>query len=108
MSTATTNPFLGQLEDRQGDLKRLGVQRIGLFGSCLRGDQRPDSDVDVLVTFDPDAQWSLFDHATMQDALSDLLGRKVDLISRRAIERSKNWMRRQAILDSAEPFYVAG
>jgi predicted nucleotidyltransferase len=87
--------------------RRWKISEFALFGSVLRDDFRPDSDVDVLVTFAPDADWSLFDHVEMQEELSGLLGRKVDLVSRRAIERSENWIRRQAILNTAEPIYVA-
>ena len=83
------------------------ITEFAFFGSVLRDDFRPDSDVDVLVTFAPDAEWSLFDHVDMQEELSGILGRKVDLVSRRGIERSANWLRRKAILSSAEPYYVA-
>jgi uncharacterized protein len=62
--------------------------------------------VDVLVDFAADADWSLFDHVEMEDELSTILGRKVDVVNRRAIERSENWIRRQAILNTAEPIYV--
>lgn len=72
---------------------RWKITELSLFGSVLRDDFRPDSDVDVLVTFAEDAQWSLFDHVTMEDDLSAMLGRKVDLASRRAVERSSNWIR---------------
>jgi uncharacterized protein len=65
------------------------------------------SDVDVLVTFTSDAHWSLLDHAAMQDELMALYGRKVDLVSRRGIERSRNAIRRRDILDSAEIIYAA-
>jgi len=88
--------------------QRWKIVELSLFGSVLREDFRPDSDVDVLVTFAPEADWSLFDHMAMEEELSAAFGRKVDLLSRRAIERSANWIRRQAILESAEPFYVAG
>ncbi len=64
-------------------------------------------DVDLLVTFEPDAQWGLFDHEHMQNELSALLGRSVDLVSRRAIEASGNALRRDSILTSAVPVYVA-
>ena len=87
--------------------RRWKVIEFSLFGSALRVDFRPDSDVDVLVTFAADAQWSLFDHAAMQQEHEVLFKRKVDLVSRRAIERSTNWIRREAILSTAEPFYVA-
>ena len=86
---------------------QLAADKGAFFGSVLRDDFRPDSDVDVLVTFAPGVEWSLFDHIAMEEELSALLGRKVDLISRRAIERSSNWIRRKAILETAEPFYAA-
>ena len=85
---------------------RWKIKELRLFGSALREDFGPDSDVDFLVTFAPDAQWSLLDHTVMEEELSGLLGRKVDLVSRRAVERSSNWIRRKAILESAEPYYV--
>ena len=84
------------------------ITELAFFGSVLRDDFRPDSDIDVLVTFAPDAQWSLFDHQAIEEELSSLLGQKVDMLSRRAIESSDNWIRRRAILETAEPFYVAG
>jgi uncharacterized protein len=87
--------------------QRWKIVEFALFGSVLRADFRPDSDVDVLVTFAPDSSWTLFDHVDMQDELRHLLGRKVDLVSRRGIERSRNARRRQAILESAKPIYVA-
>ena len=73
----------------------------------LRDDFRPDSDVDVLVTFSHDAEWSLLDHMAMEEEMSAILGRKVDLVSRKAIERSENYIRRKAILETAQPYYVA-
>lgn len=83
------------------------ITRLAAFGSVLRPDFRPDSDIDLLVTFAPDAQWSLLDHVRMQDELSELLGRSVDLISQRGLERSANYIRRKAILETAETIYVA-
>lgn len=83
------------------------VAKLDLFGSVLRDDFRPDSDVDLLITFASDAEWSLLDRTTMADELAAILGRKVDLVSRKALERSNNWLRKKAILESAEPLYVA-
>lgn len=83
------------------------ITGLSLFGSVLRDDFRPESDVDVLVTFAPEAEWSLLDHVAMQEELSTIVGRKVDLVSRQAVEQSDNEQRRRAILDSAEPIYVA-
>jgi hypothetical protein len=67
----------------------------------------PESDIDLLVSFAPDVQWGIFEHVEMEQELSDLAGRKVDLISRRAMEQSQNPIRRKAILDNATPLYVA-
>lgn len=82
------------------------IAELRVFGSALREDFRPDSDLDLLVRFAPEAEWSLLDHVAMEEELSRLAGRRVDLVSQRAVERSTNWIRRHAILDSAEPYFV--
>ena len=87
--------------------ERWKISEIALFGSVLRDDFRPESDVDVLVTFGPDSRISLFDLGDIEDELTDILGRKADLSMRRGIERSSNWIRRKAILSSAEVIYGA-
>jgi predicted nucleotidyltransferase len=87
--------------------ERWEVVEFALFGSVLREDFGPESDIDVLITFAPHAKRTLFDHVDMQDELEELLGRKVDLVSRRGVERSRNRYRRQEILDSAEVVYAA-
>lgn len=95
-------------QDKIADFcRRWQIKEFALFGSVLREDFRPDSDIDVLVTFDLDAPWTLFDHVDMQDELKMLFGRKVDLVSRQGIEQSRNERRRQAILNSARTLYVA-
>ena len=76
-----------------------------LFGSALRDDFGPDSDIDLLLTFEPDAPWSLFDFVQMESELEAVLGRPVDLVERTSIERSDNWIRRRAILGAAELLY---
>lgn len=86
---------------------RWQVSELALFGSVLRDDFNRDSDLDVLVTFAPGADWSLLDHVRMEQELAALLGRKVDLLSRRAVERNHNWIRRREILDTAEVMYVS-
>ncbi len=87
--------------------RRWKIAELCVFGSALRDDFRPDSDLDLLVSFAPDADWSLMDHVAMEEELTGMVGRKVDLVSRRAIERSSNWIRRKAILESAEPYFAA-
>ncbi|HDO25676.1 MAG TPA: nucleotidyltransferase [Nitrospirae bacterium] len=83
------------------------IREFALFGSVLRDDFRPDSDIDALVTFDEDAQHSLFDLVNMEDELREIFGRNVDLVSRKGIEASRNYIRRNAILNSAEAVYAA-
>lgn len=87
--------------------KKWKIRELALFGSVLRDDFQPDSDIDVLVTFDEDAKHTLFDLVRMQNELNQVLGREVDLISRRGIESSRNPIRRNAILNSAEAIYAA-
>lgn len=84
------------------------IKRLSLFGSVLRDDFRPDSDVDVLVSFLDEAQWRLFDLIHMEEELSAMVGRKADLVDRRSVEASRNYIRRRHILSSLEQVYVAG
>ncbi len=88
--------------------KRWSVSEFAIFGSALSADFRPDSDVDVLVTFAPQAHVTLFDMVHMQEELKAIFGREVDLVSRRGVENSRNYIRRKNILDSAQVIHVAG
>lgn len=88
--------------------RRNHIRKLSLFGSVLRADFNPDSDVDVLVEFAQDARCTLIDLVRMQEELQDIFGREVDLVSRRGIESSRNYIRRRQILDSAEVLYAAG
>ena len=87
--------------------RRWKIVELALFGSVLREDFGAESDVDVLVTFSPEARWTLFDHSDMQSDAAALFGRKVDLVNRSALERSDNPIRRRAILDSVQLLYAA-
>jgi predicted nucleotidyltransferase len=87
--------------------RRWKVTEFALLGSVLRDDFRPDSDVDVLVTFEDGHGWSLFDLVKMTGELESTLGRTVDLVTRRAVETSPNPHRRSAILGSAEVVHAA-
>jgi len=86
--------------------QRWGVLELSLFGSVLRDDFRPDSDVDVLVSFAPGSRHSLFDLVSMEEELRTIVGRQVDLVERSAVEQSENYIRRKAILERLEPLYV--
>ena len=81
------------------------VTELALFGSVLRDDFGPDSDIDVLVRFDRQARHTLLDIEEMENELGRILGRDVDLVERTSIERSRNYIRRKVILDSAETIY---
>jgi uncharacterized protein len=84
--------------------RRWRIQELALFGSVLRNDFRPDSDVDVLVTFAPNAPWTLWDLSRMRFELEELFGRKVDLVEKKAL---RNPFRRQAILADQQVVYAA-
>lgn len=87
--------------------KRWNISEFAIFGSALSADFRPDSDVDVLVSFSPESKVSLFDMVHMQDELKQIFGRDVDLLSKRGVETSRNYLRRKAILESAQVIHVA-
>lgn len=86
--------------------KRWQITEFALFGSVVRGDLRPDSDIDVLVTFAPDSRRTLLDEAQMELDLEAVFGRRVDLASKSAVEKSHNWIRRKQILDTAVTVYA--
>ncbi|GAB4193405.1 MAG: hypothetical protein Fur006_38430 [Coleofasciculaceae cyanobacterium] len=88
--------------------KRWKILELALFGSVLREDFRSDSDIDVLVTFFPESRFDLLELMAMKEELEDIFGRKVDLVNKRDIERSDNWIRRENILGTARVFYTAG
>ena len=87
--------------------RRWKIAELDVFGSAARGDAGPSSDVDLLVTFLPEAEWGLLDHAAIEEDLAGIFGRRVDLVTRRAVERSGNALRKQEILATARPIYVS-
>lgn len=84
--------------------RRWKITELALFGSVIRDDFRPDSDIDVLVTFAPDAEWSLFDLVGMQEELKAMFGREVDLVERKGL---RNPFRRHEILSTKQVVYAA-
>ena len=80
------------------------VRELALFGSVLREDFRPDSDVDVLVTFEPDAGWSYWDWPDMVGELEKIFGREIDLVPKGGL---RNPFRRHEILTTREVVYAA-
>ncbi len=82
------------------------VTEFALFGSILRDDFRPDSDIDVLISLSPSFKRGLTETLQMRDELQVIFQRNVDLIIKSAIERSENWLRRKSILQSAQIIYA--
>lgn len=80
------------------------IVELALFGSVVADDFGPDSDIDVLVVFEPDAGWSLFDLLDMRDELQAILGREIDLVEKAAL---RNPFRRYEILRTRKVIYAA-
>lgn len=88
--------------------KRWKVIEFSFFGSVLRDDFDPVvSDIDILIEFSSSSSWGLFDLVKMEEELSHIFNRSVDLVNKKAIQNSRNWIRKQNILESAEVYYAA-
>ena len=99
------NPEIEIPMDRIAEFcRRNHISRLALYGSVLRDDFAPESDVDVLVEFEPGTRVG-FAFIAVQDQLSNVLGRRVDMSTFAGVERSRNWLLRSEILDSAEVVY---
>ena len=102
------NPAMSIPADRLAAFCRAnGIRRLAIFGSALREDFGPDSDIDLLVEFAPGRTPGLR-FIGMVDELSELFGRPVDVLTHSSVERSPNYIRRKEILDSAEVIHAAG
>ncbi len=86
---------------------RYRILRLEVFGSAARGcDFDPErSDIDLLVTFAPSTRYDLDLHMSLEEALQQLFGRPVDLLTREMIEMSRNYLRRRSILAEAQPVF---
>jgi predicted nucleotidyltransferase len=91
-------------EKLAGFCRKWKITELSLFGSVLREDFRSDSDIDVLVTFAPEARWSLLDLPRMQVELSDILGRSADLVD---VKGLRNPFRRREILATRKVVYAS-
>lgn len=100
------NPNVTIHHDRVAEFCRAnGIVRLAIFGSALREDFGPASDIDVLVEFEPGSTPGL-GFVTIAAELSELFGRHVDVLTRSSVERSPNYIRRKAILETAETIYA--
>jgi hypothetical protein len=86
--------------------RRWKIARLEVFGSVLRGDFRPESDVDFIASYVPEVHWSLLDRVHMKHEMEDMLGRSVDLLNRRALEHDRQNDRAAGILAQARLLYA--
>lgn len=82
-------------------MRARGVRHAALFGSLARGDNRPDSDIDILVEFDPDAHVGVFDYVEVKDYIASLFSQPVDVIDREGL---KPHLRRSSAQDAVYAF----
>ena len=81
------------------------IIELCLFGSIIRDDFTPDSDIDIIVTFSPNTTMSLLQFIDLEYQFQNLLKRDVDLVEKAVIEKDFNWMRRQEILNNYKVIY---
>ena len=74
------------LKEREGELRARGVTHAALFGSVARDEQRPDSDIDIVVDLDPAVVATMFDYAGLKDTVASLFHGSVDVIDREALK----------------------
>lgn len=99
-----TSKIVVPLSEIEEFCRKWSVEELALFGSVLREDFTPDSDIDVLVAFQEGSHWSLLDFVDMQEELTALLGRRVDLVSKGGL---RNPFRRHEILRTRQVVYAA-
>lgn len=80
--------LLSVMESHAAELRALGARRIGVFGSCARGEARPDSDLDVFVVFDPQRR-NYDNFFALHELLERLAGRRIDLVTDQALSETK-------------------
>jgi len=107
MATAAGARIAIPVDDVRAFCRKWGIIELALFGSVLRDDFRPESDVDVLVTFAAGAGNNLQEYVAMTAELAEILGRNVDLVNQEAVVESRNWLRRKRILETAQTIYAA-
>jgi|SRR5215203_7354327 len=77
-----TDDAISILRRHEGDLRARGVRRAALFGSLARGEDRSDSDIDIMIEIEPEARITVFDYVALKDYIAGLFDRPVDVVSR--------------------------
>jgi predicted nucleotidyltransferase len=96
-----TEDAISILRRHEGDLRARGVRRAALFGSLARGDDRPDSDIDIMIEIEPEARITVFDYVELKDYIAGLFDRPVDIVSRDGL---KPYVRPAATVDAIYAF----
>ena len=86
--------------------RKWNITELSVFGSILRDDFRPDSDVDFLVDYEEDAYWEIEELDEMERQLGTIVGRDVDILNRRTVQKSRNYIKRKHILRTAESVHA--
>jgi predicted nucleotidyltransferase len=86
MQLMTRDEIIEKLKEREADLRAQGVAHAALFGSVARGDDRPDSDIDILVDLDPAIVMTIVDYAGVKDFIADMFDHPVDVVSRESLK----------------------
>jgi predicted nucleotidyltransferase len=107
METLRLGPISVNRDALASICKKWGIGSVAIFGSAIRDDYSPQSDIDLLIEYLPGVRHSLFEYGSMNEDFSQVFGRTVDLIHAEGIRRSRNPIRREHILRSAKPFYNA-
>lgn len=100
-------PLVVDAERFEAICMKWGIVKVQAFGSVLSGDFGSDSDVDLLIDFDEHSEVTMFDLEAINREFEGILGREVDIVTRRGVMASENTIRRRAILDSAVTLYAA-
>ena len=88
--------------------QRWKVSELAVFGSALNENYPIESDLDLLISFEKDVQWGLFDLVNMELELGKIFDKNIDLVEKRAVTNSENYLRRRGILDNAQIIYQSG
>jgi len=93
--------ILDRLRENERDLRARGVTHAALFGSRARGDNRPDSDTDIMIEVDPDARITVYDYVGLKDYIASLFEGPVDVVDRKGL---KPYVRPAATADAVSAF----
>lgn len=101
MAAVNRQEIITRLRENEAALRRRGVAHIALFGSRARGDERPDSDTDIMIEIDPDAHIGVWGYAGLKEYVATLLEGSVDVVDREAL---KPYVARVATADTIYAF----